>query len=270
MSHTQPASAADLPQVEHLSCAIRDGVAEIRVSRPERRNAFTNAMYRGLSDMLVALDRIDDVRCIIVRGSNGIFTSGSDIRHFLDMGAAERDSHFLLVADMLTAPSRISKPVIAAVQGFALGSATGLTAACDLAIAEEGSTFGLPEVAVGLWPCTLLPALIRAVGARKAYELAVLGERIDAQQALAAGLVNRVVSAADFETELARMAGRIAGSSPVVIQMGKRAFQQALDTEFHTATRFMGQVMALNSATEDAHRGISAFLNRTKPEWTGK
>lgn len=272
MTNTHPSSAtpAALPEAEHLSCSIRDGIAEIRVTRPERRNAFTNAMYRGLSDLIVALDRHDDARCIVIRGANGIFTSGSDIEHFLDMGAAERDSHFRLVADLLTAPSRISKPVIAAIQGFALGGGTGLTAACDLAIAEEGSTFGLPEVAVGLWPCTLLPALIRAVGARKAYELALLGGRIDAGQALACGLINRVVGAGAFEQELAALAGKIAGLSPVVVQMGKRAFQQALDTEFHTATKFMGQVMALNSASEDARIGITSFLNRTKPTWVGR
>lgn len=259
-----------LTQNEHLSCQLREGVAEIRVSRPERRNAFTNAMYRDLADLLLALDRVDEARCIVVRGSSGIFTSGSDIEHFLELGAADRDAHFRLVADLLTAPARIAKPVIAAVQGFALGGGTGLTAACDLAIAQEGSTFGLPEVAVGLWPCTLLPALVRAIGARKAYELALLGDRVDARQALDLGLVNRVIPAGDFETELATVAGRIAASSPVVVQMGKRAFQQALDTEFHTATRFMGQVMALNSASEDAGRGITAFLERSKPTWVGR
>jgi enoyl-CoA hydratase/carnithine racemase len=270
MQPSANASAGNLPSVEHISCSIRDGVAQLVVSRPERRNAFTNAMYRGLSDLIVALDRVDEARCIVVRGANGIFTSGSDIEHFLHLGAAERDAHFRLVADLLTAPARISKPVIAAIQGFALGGGTGLTAACDLVIAEEGSTFGLPEVAVGLWPCTLLPALIRATGPRKAYELALLGSRIDARQALEAGLVNRVVAAADFDRELSEITGRIASLSPVVVQMGKRAFQQAVDTEFHTATRFMGQVMALNSATEDARRGIEAFLHRAEPVWAGR
>jgi enoyl-CoA hydratase/carnithine racemase len=270
MQQNSTGSPGGLPAVEHISCSIRAGVAEIIVARPERRNAFTNAMYRGLSDLIVALDRVDEARCIIVRGANGIFTSGSDIEGFLHLSAAERDSHFRLVADLLTAPARISKPVIAAIQGFALGGGTGLTAACDLAIAEEGSAFGLPEVAVGLWPCTLLPALIRAIGPRKAYELALLGGRIDARQALDAGLVNRVVAASDFERELTDMANRIAAFSPAVVQMGKRAFQQAVDTEFHAATRFMSQVMALNSATEDARHGIEAFLNRAKPTWVGR
>jgi enoyl-CoA hydratase/carnithine racemase len=123
---------------------------------------------------------------------------------------------------------------------------------------------------VGLWPCTLLPALVRAIGGRKAYELALLGRRISAGEALALGLVNRVVAAGRFEAELAETAGKIAAASPVVVQMGKRAFQQALDTEFHAATRFMGQVMALNSATEDAKRGIEGFLQGEQPQWLGR
>lgn len=260
----------DLPQIDHISCQTAEGVATLRIARPERRNAFTNAMYRGLSDLIVAIDHIDEVKCIVIRGDGGIFSSGSDIEHFLDLGAAERELHFQLVAAMLTAPARIGKPVIAAVQGLALGGGTGLTAACDMAIAEEGATFGLPEIAVGLWPCTLLPALVRAIGARKAYELALLGQRVPAGKALELGLVNRVVPAERFEEELADVAHKIAAASPVVVQMGKRAFQQSLDTEFHTATRFMAQVMALNSATEDAKRGITAFLQRTQPQWLGR
>lgn len=255
---------------EHLPCEVVDGVATVRIHRPERRNAFTNAMYRGMADQFLALDNDTAVRCIVVRGSNGVFSSGSDIEHFLGLGAAEREAHFQLVAGMLTAPARIGKPVIAAIQGLALGGGTGLTAACDMAIAEAGSSFGLPEVKVGLWPCTLLPALVRAVGARKAYELALLGDRITAEDALALGLVNRVVPATDFEDTLAQVTRRICASSPVVVQMGKRAFQQSLDIEFHAATRIMGQVMALNSATDDARIGIEAFLNRTQPEWKGR
>jgi enoyl-CoA hydratase len=254
----------------HLQTEVCNAVATIRIDRPERRNAFTNDMYRAMASLLKGFDADPAVRCIVVRGNHAMFTSGSDIAHFLDLGAAEREAHFQLVAGMLTAPARMGKPVVAAVQGFALGGGTGLTAACDFAMAEEGSTFGLPEVRVGLWPCTLLPALVRAIGARKAYELALLGDRIEAKDALALGLLNRVVPAADFEQSLAFVTEQICAASPVVVQMGKRAFQQSLDTEFQSATRFMGQVMALNSGTEDARIGIEAFLQRKTPQWLGR
>jgi enoyl-CoA hydratase/carnithine racemase len=241
----------------------------LTIARPERRNAFTQAMYRGLADWIVALDREPSVRCIVVRGTEGVFTAGSDIAHLLEMGNAEREAHFQLVASLLTAPSRIGKPVLAAVQGVALGGGTGFVACCDFVLADESARFGLPEVAVGLWPCTLLPALVRVIGARKAYEMALMGDRISPQEAQALGLVNRTVPAEAFETELAAVTAKICAASPVVVQMGKRAFHQALDMEFQAATRVMGQVMALNSGTADAKEGIRAFLERRKAEWAG-
>ena len=256
-----------MESVEHLSCDISEGVAEIRVTRPERRNAFTNDMYRGLARWLDDLDRDERVRCIVLRGSGGIFTSGSDINFFLDRTPLERERHFSLVAELFTASARISKPVVAAVQGIALGGGTAIAASSDFVIAEEGSVFGLPEVKVGLWPCTLMPALVRAVGPRKAYELAMTGERLDAHQAKAIGLVTRVAAPDAFEEDLTAFTGHIASLSAVVVQMGKRAYQQCLDMEFHKATRFMGRAMALNSATEDAKEGITAFLEKRTPQW---
>lgn len=256
-----------MQEVEHLSCTITGGVAEVRVSRPERRNAFTDTMYRGLAGWLHDLDADPAVRCIVIRGSNGIFTSGSDITCFRDRTPLERERHFQLVADLVTAPSRIGKPVIAAVQGLALGGGTGLTAYCDLAIAEEGAIFGLPEIKVGFWPCTILPAVARVIGPRKAFEMALLGERYDAEQAASIGLVNRVVPAGSFDAEVEAVAARIASFSAVAVQMGKRYFHQSLDLDFEKAVRFMGRAMALSSATEDAREGISAFLEKRKPQW---
>lgn len=259
-----------IEQVEHLALEITDGIAEIRVERPERRNALTNAMYRGLASWLVRLDEMNEVRCTVLRGSSGIFTSGSDISTFLDKGAIEREHHFQLVADLFTAPSRVRKPVVAAVQGYALGGGTGLAAACDLVLAEEGSVFGLPEVERGLWPCTLLPVLVRVVGPRKAYEMALLGERFDARGAQDIGLVTRVSSAEAFEDELRRLVDHITALSPLVVEAGKTVFQQSLDMELHKATRFMGRAMALNSASEDAQEGITAFLHKRPPRWSGR
>ena len=256
-----------MEKVEHLSFKIAQGIAEIRIDRPERRNAFTDEMYRGLANWLFALDEDPAVRCIIVRGAQGVFTSGSDISCFLDSSTLERERHFQLVADLVTAPSRIGKPVIAAVQGFALGGGTGLTAASDLAIAEEGAVFGLPEIKVGFWPCTITPVLVRALGPRRAYEMALLGERFSAEDAKSIGLVNRVVPASSFEDEVHAVTARIASLSTVAVEHGKRAFQQSLDLEFEKAVRFMGRAMALASATDDAREGITAFLEKRKPNW---
>lgn len=256
-------------QVENIEVTVEKGTATLRVVRPERRNSLSNAMYKGLAALIAECGEDEAVRCIVVKGSHGIFTAGSDISAFLDKSPLEREAHFGLVAELFTAPSLVSKPVIAAVSGHALGGGTGLVAACDLAIAEEGSDFGLPEVDIGLWPCTLLPAVIRAVGARKAYELALLGRRIGAEEALRLGLIHEVVPQGRLDAAAARIAVRIAGLSPVVVQMGKRAFHESLDMEFAKATWFMGRVMALNSASQDASEGIRSFLEKRKPSWVG-
>jgi enoyl-CoA hydratase/carnithine racemase len=255
--------------VENVEVTIEAGVATLRVVRPARRNALTNAMYHGLAALMHDCDADSAVRCIVLEGSDGVFTAGSDITAFLDKSPIEREAHFGLVAELFSAPAAVSKPVIAAVAGHALGGGTGLVAACDLAIAEEGSDFGLPEVDIGLWPCTLLPAVVRAIGARRAYELALLSRRIDAEEALRLGLIQRVVAKGTLDAEVAAMAARIAALSPLVVQMGKRAFQQSLDMEFSKATWFMGRVMALNSASADAREGISSFLEKRSPNWVG-
>lgn len=148
--------------------------------------------------MSVVLDRLPDVRCIVVRGSGGIFSPCSDIEQFLHLDAAEPEAHFPRVFDVLTAPTRVGKPVVTAVQGLAL----------DGAIAEEGAAVAWQE----------------------------------------------------------KVAARISAPSLMVVQMGKRAFQQAKDTEFHTTRRFMGQMVALNSPTEDSKRRIGVFLEYAWPE----
>lgn len=256
--------------IENIHWHVSEGVAYIGIDRPKRRNALTNAMYQGLADLIHEADRQPEVQCVVIRGANQVFTSGSDVFSFLDKSPIEREHHFDLVANLFMAPARISKPVVAAVEGFALGGGTGLAAACDLVLATEDSVFGIPEVHVGIWPCTLLPALSRAVGPRKAYEMAILGERLSARQALECGLVTRIATADEFEHRLQDMTGHIVSLSSLVVQMGKRAHQQSVDMEFQKATYFMARVMALNSASEDAKEGISAFLHKRQPTWVGK
>ncbi|WP_424140033.1 enoyl-CoA hydratase/isomerase family protein [Roseomonas chloroacetimidivorans] len=255
-------------EVEHIATSLLGGIARFRVERPQRRNALTGGMYRGLAALIREAGEDPAVRCIIIEGSNGIFTSGSDINAFLDVTPEQREAHFALVADLFLAPSRAAKPVVAAVAGHALGGGTGLAAACDLVVAEENAVFGLPEIRLGLWPCTLLPAVIRAVGPRRAYEMSLLGETLSAEQAHQAGLVTRVVPRGGLEAAVQELAEKIAALPPVSVASGKRAFQDCLSLEFNTATAFMGRAMALNSAGAEAREGIAAFLEKRTPAWT--
>ncbi|PZO61958.1 MAG: hypothetical protein DI635_13505 [Pseudoxanthomonas suwonensis] len=256
-----------MQNVEHITVSLSGGIARFRVERPERRNALTGAMYRSLAALILEAGADEAVRCIVIEGSHGNFTSGSDINAFLDVTPEQREAHFALVADLFLAPSRASKPVIAAVAGHALGGGTGLAAACDLVVAEQDAVFGLPEIHLGLWPCTLLPAVIRAVGPRRAYEMALLGETLTAEQARQIGLVTRVVPRGGLEEGVQVMANRIIALPPRSVANGKGAFQDCLDLEFGKATAFMGRAMALNSAGAEAREGIAAFLGKRRPAW---
>lgn len=259
-----------LEPVEHLRWELADHVATLTIARPEKRNCLTDAMYRGLARWLHALDGIPEARVVVLRGEGPTFCAGSDINYFLNKSIVDRERHFGYVADLLQAPSRISKPVIAAPRGYALGGGTALTAAADFALAEENAIFGIPEVGLGIWPCTIMPVVVRAVGPRRAYELFVTGRRFLAPEAVAMGLVTRAVPADRFEEELWAFAQHIVGLSPLVVQMGKRAFYEMADLEHNKAIRLMSKVMAISSASEDAREGITAFLAKRKPDWQGR
>jgi len=253
----------------NLNWRVDGGVGYLEIDRRPKRNALTNKMYEGIAGTLHEADRVEDVRCIVIRGIGGIFTAGSDVSEFLDKSIADREAHFDHVAQLLLAPARISKPVVAAVDGLALGGGTGLVSACDLVLASEDAVFGIPEIHVGIWPCTLLPMLARAVGPRRAYEMALLGERMDAEQARAAGLVTRVVPKERLEAELARWTAQIVAASPQTVRTGKRACREAEGLEVEKATFFMARQMAINSASKDAMEGISAFLFKRPPRTGG-
>lgn len=255
---------------QHLLLGLSDQVATITINRPEKRNAMTDEMYIGLTRMLYELDKEPGVRAVVVRGAGKVFCAGSDINYFLGKSIVERERHFGYVADLLQAPSRISKPVIAAPRGYALGGGSALTAACDFAIATEDTVFGIPEVEIGIWPCTLSPVLVRAVGARRALELFLTARKFDAREAAQMGLVTKAVPESEWEDAIAQLCQQITGLSPLVVQMGKAAFYEMADIEYNKAIRFMSKLMAISSASEDAQEGITAFLEKRKPTWKGQ
>ncbi len=255
-----------LEPVENLRWEIGDHIATLTIARPEKRNAMTGAMYRGMTRWLFALDEMPEVHAVIVRGEGPTFCAGSDIASFGDKSTVERDRHFGYTAEFFLAFSQISKPVIAAPRGFALGGGTALTAAADFAVAEEDALFGVPEIKLGFWPCTIMPPIIRAVGARRAYELFVTGRRFPAAEAAAMGLVTRIAPAGGYEEELRAFVRGIAETSPYAVQMGKRAFYETEGIEYNKAVRLLGKFIPILMESEDAREGIAAFLEKRKPE----
>jgi enoyl-CoA hydratase len=256
---------------EHLLLQKRDGIATITINRAEVRNVLTGEMYQGLARHLYDLDQDDDVYVVIIRGAGDTaFCAGSDVKDFTDKTILECQQHFAKVAALMQAPARISKPVIAAVRGYALGGGCALAAASDLAIAAESATLGLPEVDIGIFPMTIAPVIVRRMGAHRAFELLMLGERVSATRAAEIGLINKAVPDAEFEAEVSRWATRIASLTPVAVRMGKSAFYTSLDLEYQKAINFMGNMMTINVSSEDCAEGIAAFFGKRQPTWKGR
>jgi enoyl-CoA hydratase/carnithine racemase len=177
---------------------------------------------------------------------------------------------FAVCTELMKKLQTIPQPVIAEVQGMATAAGCQLVASCDLAIAAEEAAFATPGVRIGLFCTTPMVAVSRAVGRKRALEMLLTGEPIDAQTAADWGLVNRVVAASQLRAETVRLARRIAEASDMVVALGKQAFYAQIDIDQPKAYTFAQDVMTRNALAEDAQEGISAFLEKRDPHWIGK
>jgi enoyl-CoA hydratase/carnithine racemase len=162
------------------------------------------------------------------------------------------------------------KPTVCAARGHVLAGALGIALACDLIVASEEASFGTPEINVGTFPFMIMALIYRNVPRKKANELLLLGERWSAQEALSAGIVNRVVSEQEFDAAVAEWAGRLAGKSPVIMRLGKQAMRRQLDMDLDDALDYLRAQLTLALSTEDIVEGVSAFFEKRDPQWKGR
>jgi enoyl-CoA hydratase/carnithine racemase len=177
---------------------------------------------------------------------------------------------FAACAELMETLQAIPQPVIAEVQGIATAAGCQLVASCDLAVAAAEARFATPGVKIGLFCTTPMVALTRAIGPKKAMEMLLTGEPITAAEALAAGLVNRVVPASELRAATRALADRIVASSPFVVALGKKAFYRQLPMARADAYAYASEVMCANASAEDAQEGMSAFLEKRAPSWRGR
>ncbi|HEX7701193.1 MAG TPA: enoyl-CoA hydratase-related protein, partial [Kofleriaceae bacterium] len=174
------------------------------------------------------------------------------------------------LVDLLLAMHALGKPIIAMVNGHALAGGLGLMVACDLVVASDAAQFGTTEIAVGLWPMMITAELARSVGRKKVLEMMLTGNKMSAAEALACGLVNRVVPAAELETAAMQLANEIAARSPAAIRLGLQAFYRSQDMEHGPQLRYLQGELGRVLALDDAKEGISAFLQKREPIWKGR
>jgi enoyl-CoA hydratase/carnithine racemase len=235
--------------------------------RPEKRNALSLNMMRELDDALAAAGEDAGVRAVVIRGEGPAFSAGHDLRELLDRDIESYRVIFDSCVALMARIEAIPQPVIAEVENIATAAGCQLVAACDLAVASTQATFATPGVRIGLFCSTPMVPLSRAIGRKRAMEMLLTGKPIDAQTALAWGLVNRVVAPEALHTETLGLARDIASASATIVGIGKAAFYAQIDLDEASAYDYTKEVMTQNALEADAREGISAFLEKRAPKW---
>ncbi len=249
---------------------LDEKIATITMNRPERRNALSVEHMQELTDCLKAVGQDKDAAVVILRANGPAFSAGHDLSELIDQPPDVYRHVFAICTELMEALQSIPQPVIAQVHGVATAAGCQLVATCDLAVAAEEARFATPGVKIGLFCSTPMVALSRAVGRKKAMEMLLTGDFISAQEALVAGLVNRVVPAVDLDAATRALAERIVAASSLVVGVGKQAFYRQLDMPQHQAYDYASEVMSFNATFADAQEGMCAFLQKRAPKWTGR
>jgi enoyl-CoA hydratase len=250
--------------------AVVEGVALVTLDRPAALNALSFGLLAELADRLEALDADASVRCVVLTGAGErAFAAGADIRELRDQTPAS------LEASGAFAPwdriGRLGLPLVAAVRGFALGGGCELAMACDVIVAGEDAAFGQPEILIGVIPgAGGTQRLTRAVGPALAMDMTLTGRRLDAREAERAGLVSRVVPAADVVAEALEVASRIAAGPPLAVRAAKRAVRIAQESPLGEGLAHERRAFFALFATEDQTEGMTAFIEKRPPRWTGR
>jgi len=249
---------------------IDGATAVVTLNRPERRNALSLELMRELLDTLDEIGHHPQVRAVILAASGTVFSSGHDLSEMTGRNIAEYREVFDVCTQLMTKVQSIPQPVIAEVQGVATAAGCQLAATCDLAVASESARFGTPGVRIGLFCSTPMVALTRAIGRKRALEMLLTGELIDARTAAEWGLVNRVVPAANLRAETLKLGGKITEASALTVSIGKQAFYAQIDLDQSKAYAYTKEVMAMNNLAADAQEGINAFLEKRPANWKNR
>jgi len=251
--------------MEHLRAEQEGPAFTITLSRPERRNALSMAL---MGELIEALGSVPpDCQVVVIAGDGPAFSAGHDLGEMVDRDAAFYAELFDRCTVLMETIHRVPQPVIARVHGVATAAGCQLVAACDLVVAADEATFATPGVKIGLFCSTPMVPISRAVGRKRAMEMLLTGESIDARTARDWGLVNRVVPAADLDREIESLIQQIVRYSPTIIGIGKEAFYGQVELDEHRAYDLARAVMASNARLADAREGIAAFLEKRAPDW---
>lgn len=255
---------------EFVSVETADNVATIRLGRP-KLNALNRQMQEEIAEAARLVDADSEVHAVILYGGERSFAAGADIKEMSAMPYVEMAVQSRSLQDCFTAVARIGKPVIAAITGYALGGGCELALCADFRIAGESATLGQPEIKLGIIPgAGGTQRLPRLVGPARAKDLIFTGRHVDAAEALAIGLVDRVVPDAEVYSAAAELAATFAQGPVAAVRAAKRAIDQGLETDLDTGLEIERLQFSGLFATEDAREGMTAFTEKRRPRFTGR
>jgi enoyl-CoA hydratase/carnithine racemase len=249
----------------------KDGeIGRLVLNRPDKFNALSRRMVLEMTEALETVQGDRSIRILIIKTDGRHFCVGHDMSEMVDKDAAVYRDIFEKCTIMMTKIHELPQPVVAQVNGLATAAGCQLVAAGDLVVAEENAMFATPGVRIGLFCCTPMVPLYRAIGRKRSLEMLLTGRDVSAREAEAWGLVNRVTSKEQLEEETRRFASSIIEASPLTIEIGKETFYAQVDRDEGHAYDVAKNVMAMSLSTCDAQEGIKAFLEKRKPTWQGK
>ncbi|MCI0381422.1 MAG: enoyl-CoA hydratase [Gemmataceae bacterium] len=245
------------------------GIVRLTLNRPEKRNALSRQMLAQLEEALTNIADDSAARVVVLGASGPVFCSGHDLSEMVGCDEPEYRELFEACSRVMQRLRKLPQPVIARVHGLATAAGCQLVAACDLVVAAQNASFATPGVKIGLFCTTPMVPLVRAIPAKPALEMLLTGTPISAQRAYELGLVNKVVPAEELDAAVRQYVEAIIASSPLTVRLGKQAFYDQLALDETTAYERATKVMTSNAQCHDAQEGMSAFLQKRKPAWTG-
>ena len=248
------------------------GVATITLDDPETRNALGNHTLGELIDAFECARDEDAVRCVVLTSSHEkVFSAGGNLDGFAaDVPLVHKHIATERFPRLFRLMGELGKPTICAANGHVLAGSLGIALACDLIVAKDTAGFGTPEVDVGVFPFMIMALIYRNVPRKKANEMLLLGERMTAAEALEAGIVNKVVSAEEFDGAVCDWAEKLAAKSPLMMRLGRDAMFRSQDMPFLDALEYLHHNLTLALSTEEAVEGVQAFFEKREPQWTGR